>query len=61
MVWGAISKQGPGWLYIVEGIMNQDQYIKVLREKMVPQLRTWFPDGDGTFNAGRCTLSHCEE
>lgn len=49
MVWGAISVYGPGRLYIVEGTMKQDQYIKVLRDKMLPQLRIWYPDGDGTF------------
>ena len=49
MVWSVISNQGTGRLYIVEGTMRQDQYIKVLENKLLPQVREWFPDGNFTF------------
>ena len=39
MVWSVISVFGTGRLYIVEGTMRQDQYITVLRNKLIPQLR----------------------
>lgn len=49
MVWSIISSQGTGRLYIVEGTMRQDQYIKVLETRMLPQVQEWFPNGDFTF------------
>lgn len=49
MVWSVISSQGTGRLYIVDGTMRQDQYIKVLETKMLPQVQEWFPNGDFTF------------
>ena len=39
IVWSVISVFGTGRLYIVEGTMRQDQYITVLRNKLIPQLR----------------------
>lgn len=38
-----------GRLYVVEGMMNQHQYVKVLKERLVPQLKEWFPSGDFIF------------
>ncbi|CAG5039123.1 unnamed protein product [Parnassius apollo] len=49
MVWSIISSKGTGRLYIVEGTMRQDQYIKVLETKMLPQVQEWFPNGEFTF------------
>lgn len=49
MVWSVISVHGPGRLYIVEGMMNQVQYKKVLETRLLPQLREWFPDGHCIF------------
>ena len=49
MVWGVISAKGPGKLHIVEGNMNACQYQKVLESRAVPQLRAWFPNGNGIF------------
>lgn len=36
MVWGAITINGPGPLYFVEGTMKQDQYKKVLETVALP-------------------------
>ena len=44
-----MSVHGVGRLYIVEGRMNQHQYIKVLQEKMLPDIFKHFPNGDGVF------------
>jgi len=49
MVWSIISSQGPGRLYIVEGTMRQDQYLRVLKTKMLPQVQEWFPNKQYTF------------
>ena len=49
MVWSVISSQGTGRPYIVEGTMRQEQYIKVLVNKMLPQTHDWFPDGGFTY------------
>jgi len=46
---GGSSAQGPGRLYIVNGIMRQDQYIEMLRARLLPQMAEWFPNGDGVF------------
>ncbi|KAJ4446788.1 hypothetical protein ANN_13486 [Periplaneta americana] len=43
MVWSVIN--GHGRLYFVQGMMRQYQYIKVLKERLLPQVREWFPDG----------------
>lgn len=49
MVWSIISGKGTGRLYIVDGTMRQDQYIQVLRTKMLPQTTEWFPNGNFVF------------
>ena len=36
MVWGAISGQGAGPLYFVEGTMNSKQYLMTLKKIFVP-------------------------
>ena len=42
MVWGCMSWLGVGQLYRCEGTMNQDQYLDVLRNCMLPSARTLF-------------------
>ena len=49
MVWSVMSAQGTGRLYIVEGMMNQHQYKKVLENRLLPQLKDWFPNNDFVF------------
>ncbi|XP_065659021.1 uncharacterized protein LOC136083545 [Hydra vulgaris] len=49
MVWSVISSQGTGRLYIVKNTMRQDQYIQVLKERMIPQAMEWYPIGNFTF------------
>ncbi|CAG4951888.1 unnamed protein product [Parnassius apollo] len=46
MIWSAISGKGTGRLYVVKGIMRQDQYKEVLENRLIPQLREWFPNGE---------------
>ncbi len=36
MVWGCISAYGMGSLYVLEGTMNAERYIKVLDQHMLP-------------------------
>ena len=42
MFWGIILIKGPGQLYIVEGAMNSDQYLKVIDSRVIPQLMDWY-------------------
>ena len=49
MVWSVISVKGPGRLYVVNGMMNAQQYRTVLDTRLLPQLNTWFPDGNCIF------------
>lgn len=49
MVWSMMSVHGVGRLHIVEGRMNQQQYVKVLEKKLLPELPIRFPNGDGIF------------
>ncbi len=47
MFWGCFSAAGPGRLHVCEGMMNTDQYIKVIDERIIPELKEKFPDDDG--------------
>lgn len=49
MVWSMMSANGTGRLHIVEGTMNSDRYIDVLKNRMIPQAREWYPDSEFTF------------
>lgn len=49
MVWSAMCYKGTGRLHIVEGNMNSKNYIEVLKDRLVPQLNQWYPDGDAIF------------
>lgn len=49
MVWGIISVLGAGRLHVCEGNMNAVQYINVMQNCALPQMREWFPDGNFVF------------
>lgn len=49
MIWGVISSKGNGRLHLVEGTMRQDQYLRVLETRLLPQMAQWFPDGNCIF------------
>ena len=42
MFWSVISGKGLGRLFIVDGILKQDQYKKVIETCLLPQLKEWF-------------------
>lgn len=60
MVWSMISSKGVGRLHIVEGRMNQQQYISVLKQKMLPEFRKIFAEGNGVFqqDSAPCHVAH---
>lgn len=49
MVWAVMSIKGPGRFCIVEGTMRQEQYINVLKDRLLPQINEWHPDKDCIF------------
>ncbi|GFX11970.1 uncharacterized protein TNCV_2997541 [Trichonephila clavipes] len=49
MIWSVISSKGTGCLYMVKGMMQQDQYKDVLQNRLIPQLEEWFPNGEPYF------------
>lgn len=49
MFWGCMSSQGMGRLHLVEGSMNADQYLEVLRRRVLPQADDWFEGADWIF------------
>ena len=44
MFWSVISGKGLGRLFIVDGILKQDQYKKVIETCLFPRLKEWFPN-----------------
>ena len=34
MVWGCMSAKGPGNLYFIEGIMDQNMYLDILKQNL---------------------------
>jgi transposase len=42
MIWGMISSRGVGPLVFVDGHMNSEKYINILKNEGIPQLRDWF-------------------
>ncbi|GFW35776.1 uncharacterized protein TNCV_4436231 [Trichonephila clavipes] len=46
MIWSVISVKGTGRLYVVKGMMRQDQYKDVLQNRLIRQLEEWFPNGE---------------
>ncbi|GFV87547.1 transposable element Tcb2 transposase [Trichonephila clavipes] len=41
MIWSVISGKGTGHLYVVKGMMRQDQCKDVLKNRLIPQLEKW--------------------
>ncbi|GFS88930.1 uncharacterized protein TNCV_5037871 [Trichonephila clavipes] len=46
MIWSVISGKSAGRLYVVKGMMRQDQYKGALQNCLMPQLEEWFPNGE---------------
>jgi len=44
MVWGCFTGHGVGRLYLVEGILEQNQYIRILEHEMLPSAQNLFGD-----------------
>lgn len=44
MIWGCMSHHGFGRIHVVTGMMNSQQYIDVLRSRLIPQAAEWYPD-----------------
>ena len=42
---------GIGRLHVVEGSMNNEQYINVIKSRLIPQVTEWYQDGNFTFLA----------
>ncbi len=40
LMWGCMSAAGVGELHFIDGIMNSQMYCSILKEKMLPSLRT---------------------
>ena len=49
MFWGSFTANGLGGLITVDGMMNSEKYIEVLRRKVIPDLANYYPAGDGVF------------
>ena len=47
-VWGCMSGRGVGQLYRCEGTMWQDQYVRVLRNHMLPSASSLYGEGEAT-------------
>jgi len=46
MIWSVICGQGSGCLYVVKGIMRQEQYKTLLENQLLPQMADWSNDGE---------------
>ena len=49
LVWSVISNMGCGALRIVDGTVNAEKYVEIIKDHLIPQLQEWFPEGDGIF------------
>lgn len=49
MFWGCFTFEGPCSLVPVDGMLKSDEYIKILKSRVVPQLQKKFPHGNGVF------------
>ncbi|GFT81452.1 uncharacterized protein TNCV_3673201 [Trichonephila clavipes] len=46
MIWSVISGKGTGRLYVIKGMMRQDQYKDVIQNFLIPLLEEWFLNGE---------------
>ena len=44
MIWGCMSVKETGSFYVVEGMMNTNQYLDVLGSRLLTQAHEWFKD-----------------
>lgn len=49
MFWGSFSHSGVGPLIPVQGMMNSKQYVTIVRQNVIPELRKRFPGKSGIF------------
>ena len=49
MVWGCFATHGVGDLYLVDGIMESEQYKQILRNNFKPSAQRLFGEKDYTF------------
>ena len=49
MFWGSFSYYGVGSLLPIEGMMNAEKYIEVVKKKVIADLANAFLDGSGVF------------
>ena len=49
MFWGSFSYNGMGSLYPVKGMMNSQQYIDVINQKVTKDMEEAFPQGGGIY------------
>jgi len=42
MVWGFITIDGPGELFFVEGMMNSEKYVNMLKTVLIPNVHRYF-------------------
>lgn len=59
MFWGCISIYGPGCLVPVEGNMDSDKYVGILKSSLLPVAEAWFGDEEWFFQQdnARCHTS----
>lgn len=48
-VWGCFAAHGVGNLYLIDGIMDQYQYHKILEEQLIPSAKKLFDNKNWTF------------
>ena len=49
MYWGCMTYHGVGPITPIQGTMDANKYIPIIKDKVVPEMNETFPDGDGTF------------
>jgi hypothetical protein len=57
--WGWMSSMGPGELVEVNGRMNGQQYVEILRDVMLPTVRTCYPEGIIYLCQDNCRVHTC--